>query len=63
MTWENRKMIAEIRRYFLISDGAVVPRPNATGHDLVGSARLSGDVIWRTGKKNFNAVSHNRARP
>jgi len=26
-------------------------------------ARGSGDVIWRTGKKNFNAVSHNRARP
>ena len=25
--------------------------------------RWSGDVIWRTGKKNFNAVSHNRARP
>ena len=27
------------------------------------TSRLSGDVIWRTGKKNFNAVSHNRARP
>ena len=26
-------------------------------------SRWSGDVIWRTGKKNFNAVSHNRARP
>ena len=25
--------------------------------------RWSGDVIWRTGKKNYNAVSHNRARP
>ena len=25
--------------------------------------RWSGDVIWGTGKKNFNAVSHNRARP
>ena len=25
--------------------------------------KWSGDVIWRTGKKNFNAVSHNRARP
>ena len=25
--------------------------------------RWFGDVIWRTGKKNFNAVSHNRARP
>ena len=25
--------------------------------------RWSGDVFWRTGKKNFNAVSHNRARP
>ena len=24
--------------------------------------RWFGDVIWRTGKKNFNAVSHNRAR-
>ena len=23
----------------------------------------SGDVIWGTGKYNFNAVSHNRARP
>ena len=22
-----------------------------------------GDVIWRTGKKNFKAVSHSRARP
>ena len=26
-------------------------------------ARWSGDVIRRTGMKNFNAVSHNRARP
>ena len=26
-------------------------------------SRWSGDVIWRTGKNNFNAVSHNRARP
>ena len=26
-------------------------------------SRWSGDVIWRTGKKNLNAVSHNRARP
>ena len=25
--------------------------------------RWSGDVIRRTGMKNFNAVSHNRARP
>ena len=25
--------------------------------------RLSGDVIWRTGNKNVNVVSHNRARP
>ena len=25
--------------------------------------RQSGDVIRRTGKKNFKAVSHNRARP
>ena len=25
--------------------------------------RLSGDVIRRTGMKDFNAVSHNRARP
>ena len=25
--------------------------------------RWSGEVIWRTGKNNFNAVSHNRARP
>ena len=27
-----------------------------------GYTRWSGDVIWRNGKKNFNAVSHNRAR-
>ena len=27
------------------------------------NSRWSGDVISRTGKKNFNAVSHNRARP
>ena len=26
-------------------------------------SRWSGDVIRRTGEKNFNAVSHNRARP
>ena len=26
-------------------------------------SRRSGDVIRRTGMKNFNAVSHNRARP
>ena len=25
--------------------------------------RRSGDVIGRTGMKNFNTVSHNRARP
>ena len=25
-------------------------------------SRWSGDVIWRTGMKNFNAVSHNRVR-
>ena len=25
--------------------------------------RSSGDVIWRTRMKNFNTVSHNRARP
>ena len=30
---------------------------------LANTARWSGVVIWRTGKKNFNAVSHNRARP
>ena len=29
----------------------------------INVARWSGDVIWRTGKKNFNAVSHNSARP
>ena len=26
-------------------------------------SRWSGDEIWRTGEKNFNAVFHNRARP
>ena len=30
---------------------------------LLKNTRWSGDVVWRTGKKNFNAVSHNRARP
>ena len=29
----------------------------------VAHTRWSGDVILRTGVKNFNAVSHNRARP
>ena len=31
--------------------------------NVTKTTRWSGDVIWRTGKKNFNAVSHNRARP
>ena len=30
---------------------------------LTYSSRWSGDVIKRPGHKNFNAVSHNRARP
>ena len=30
---------------------------------FVNNTRWSGDVIRRTGKKNFNVVSHNRARP
>ena len=31
--------------------------------NIQAKARWSGDVIRRTGMKNFNAVSHNRARP
>ena len=32
-------------------------------HERLHLTRRSGDAVWRTGKKNFNAVSHNPARP
>ena len=55
-------------RWFLLSRFAVWPFSFLCvnfSYNLALSyiTRWSGDVIRRTGMKNFNAVSHNRARP
>ena len=48
----------------LMHSSSLVPRHQlVTSWNCVHTTRWSGDVIRRTGTKNFNAVSHNRARP
>ena len=49
-----------------VTAAMLVSPTNPLGIELYSYAKDSrwfGDVIWRTGKKNFNAVSYNRARP
>ena len=47
----------------LMRSVAMLPRVSSFSDKVHKITRWSGDAIWRTGKKNFNAISHNRARP
>ena len=56
--WKLDQKIAIFDKFAFIIGCFLKPFPHR-----VNLTRWSGDVIRRTGMKNFNAVSHNRARP
>ena len=47
----------------IASEKVPIPVLSKINDATVYQSRWSGDVIWRTGEKKFNTVSHNRARP